>query len=695
MKDVNKVPFQSPPRPKRLTSTFEASCGLSIDNAKSHTSFPQSNHMSTSLQIINDGDNGNFPNEWLPLNEVQKHLNQTPAPVKVNVSLSGNNSKRGSYSSAGGSSYNSQEKRRKMTNDGAMICIVSVAMSLTDNRDEVGVHYRMQPTSPMIDDIDGVLLLFHGCCINQCEHISYRHLTADVLHVAHMDTEGMTAISKQIYQFLCDDVVGSERVVKYRRLFFKTYEYIQNKFCSPSKYIIASGSKAEGLDMHGSDLDIMLVSKTHIIHETIPQLGDKPVDNNILSLIIDYDNAQPGFVLLKLCDRPHNDFDDSLILRSEGGLFFSSNLYLQNLASEYPFSHISINGPCLSNTFNAVDVAHSLKCQKWPTVARKWHFTQQSWDELLALITFLHGIGWESLFLCDSLNKLIKAKNNPALQEYSSGYQDFNKAIIPLLGVFYYYFYDVEYSSVAEASKKCICLLTRTNLPTKVRILFTIFLTRISLSVLDSVSEIDDKNKEMYWHQKKNRATSLLISQLAGVRGWVSLALNFYLCGQYKKVITVLDYAKSISLRNAAIISSSNTGYTMQDTLILNSRDNNISKLRRLICHSQFEEYEFYINDIQTYDYLLQLIPCQNFIRLPTEVLIHYLRFACCHHLQDIFQRQQCLHDLTIITETLIPYSFLSFDCSVYLFHAYQIAHDRDFEQRVSKVFSMARKTLS
>ncbi|CAC5426068.1 unnamed protein product [Mytilus coruscus] len=114
MRDVNKVPFQSPPRPQRLTSTFEASCGLSIDNAKSHTSFPQSNHMSTSLQIINDGIVANESQ----FSQVQKHLNQTPAPVKVNVSLSGNNSKRGRYSSAGGSSYNSQEKRRKMTNDG-------------------------------------------------------------------------------------------------------------------------------------------------------------------------------------------------------------------------------------------------------------------------------------------------------------------------------------------------------------------------------------------------------------------------------------------------------------------------------------------------------------------------------------------------------------------------------------------------
>ena len=44
MRGVNKVPFQSP-RPKRLASIFEASCGMSQDTSKSHTSFPQSNHI--------------------------------------------------------------------------------------------------------------------------------------------------------------------------------------------------------------------------------------------------------------------------------------------------------------------------------------------------------------------------------------------------------------------------------------------------------------------------------------------------------------------------------------------------------------------------------------------------------------------------------------------------------------------------
>ena len=54
----------------------------------------------------------------LLLNEIQKHLSQTPPPVKVNVSPSGNNSKRGSSSSARGSSFPSQDKSRKMIIDG-------------------------------------------------------------------------------------------------------------------------------------------------------------------------------------------------------------------------------------------------------------------------------------------------------------------------------------------------------------------------------------------------------------------------------------------------------------------------------------------------------------------------------------------------------------------------------------------------
>ncbi|CAC5403959.1 unnamed protein product [Mytilus coruscus] len=261
-------------------------------------------------------------------------------------------------------------------------------------------------------------------------------------------------------------------------------------------------------------------------------------------------------------------------------------------------------------------------------------FKQQSWDELLALMNFLHGIGWKSLFLCDSIEKLIRWTFSSDVQPRHSGNQEFDKAVFPLFGVFEFSFCDVKYSSVAESYKKCICLLTRINLPTKVRMIFTIFLSRISQYALDSVFESDAENKQMYRHQKKNKSTSLSLSKLSGVRGWVLLALNFYLCGQYKKAFIVLEYAKSVSFLSDLIISSvAKIGDATQDNLYLYNLEGFISQMTKLVCLSKYKQIYFCLNNIHTYDYLLQLLPQQNFIQLPTEVLIHYLRFACCHHL--------------------------------------------------------------
>ncbi|CAG2243241.1 unnamed protein product [Mytilus edulis] len=236
MRDVNKVPFQSPPRPKKLTSTFEASCGLPIINdgiVSNESQFSQvsgfglasfseqfrskdyeifdstlgklvpkcdkvlsstisskpadglrltqsvwsktENLLRNASHVLGTAEHflsavapvlkdSSLPPEvkpfllqkakvsdnlkdalikspldekifGLPLDEVQKHLNQTPVPVKVNVSVSGNNSKRGSYSSAGGSSYNSQEKRRKITNDGEQPPLSPVPIPLSNTQD--------------------------------------------------------------------------------------------------------------------------------------------------------------------------------------------------------------------------------------------------------------------------------------------------------------------------------------------------------------------------------------------------------------------------------------------------------------------------------------------------------------------------------------------------------------------------------
>ena len=54
MRDVAKVQFASP-KPKMLSSNFEASCGLTREISSTYNSFPESNHVLAALQIINDG----------------------------------------------------------------------------------------------------------------------------------------------------------------------------------------------------------------------------------------------------------------------------------------------------------------------------------------------------------------------------------------------------------------------------------------------------------------------------------------------------------------------------------------------------------------------------------------------------------------------------------------------------------------
>lgn len=60
-------------------------------------------------------------------------------------------------------------------------------------------------------------------------------------------------------------------------------------------------------------------------------------------------------------------------------------------------------------------------------------YDQQSWDELLALMSFLHGIGWQSILLCDSFHffKMCRHLDNISL----NGLRDFEKAIVPLINI--------------------------------------------------------------------------------------------------------------------------------------------------------------------------------------------------------------------------------------------------------------------
>ena len=69
-----------------------------------------------------------------------------------------------------------------------------------------------------------------------------------------------------MYQFLCEKVVGSERVVKCRRQYFCSVDYLNNGRKSYTRFV-SSGSKAEGMDLPGSDIDVMYVHGAYQVNK--------------------------------------------------------------------------------------------------------------------------------------------------------------------------------------------------------------------------------------------------------------------------------------------------------------------------------------------------------------------------------------------------------------------------------------------
>jgi hypothetical protein len=54
LREVAHVPLSSPPRLKKSNSFFETSCGLVQEKPNTFGSFPESNHASSALQLMNN-----------------------------------------------------------------------------------------------------------------------------------------------------------------------------------------------------------------------------------------------------------------------------------------------------------------------------------------------------------------------------------------------------------------------------------------------------------------------------------------------------------------------------------------------------------------------------------------------------------------------------------------------------------------
>jgi len=169
-----------------------------------------------------------------------------------------------------------------------------------------------------------------------------------------------------LYQFACRDIVGSEETVKTKRTFNTIRDNLSG---SESSIHITSGSFGEGLEMKGSDIDIMYVFPNVHVYEDINKVR---LNSRETSFVMDMDDCKLGFTHLRLVQCNHANI--LKLCKQIGHSSYLSNELLKNslISSSQQSGWHHIHGPCVSDKNDLLDYALCFHSRQWILPAHKW-----------------------------------------------------------------------------------------------------------------------------------------------------------------------------------------------------------------------------------------------------------------------------------------------------------------------------------
>ncbi|CAC5414859.1 unnamed protein product [Mytilus coruscus] len=179
-------------------------------------------------------------------------------------------------------------------------------------------------------------------------------------------------ISLKLYHYL-SKIIGSDDVVKTRQNIFKVMDFVMND--NDGFTFISSGSKAEGIDIKGSDFDRMIVLKMANVNEnmrdaTYPAYG--------VFLLMEFTDTPSGFTKLKL----ENNSQKRIPLIGQCSQTLGQETYISNkLFREYfLLPDMIIHGPCQSLPGDVYDRVVCFRCKTWIASAQPWiNRSQSTW----------------------------------------------------------------------------------------------------------------------------------------------------------------------------------------------------------------------------------------------------------------------------------------------------------------------------
>ena len=175
---------------------------------------------------------------------------------------------------------------------------------------------------------------------------------------------------KEIYDNIIR-VVGSEMDIRIRQNIFLITDKIYNKV-STNVISVSSGSLAEGLDLPGSDTDIMWIINGVTVIQNVQHMHRSPWRT---TLLMEDDMEFPGFSRLNLIAKGiHECFLTSpeCFVETINGLFLSNISFMRKLIEACINTQKSAHGPCLSDKNEAVGVAFCFHLHTWPRQAEQW-----------------------------------------------------------------------------------------------------------------------------------------------------------------------------------------------------------------------------------------------------------------------------------------------------------------------------------
>ena len=177
---------------------------------------------------------------------------------------------------------------------------------------------------------------------------------------------------------LLDDVTGTEEMVKTRQDYCMAWDCLRSYTSKGDTYY--TGSKAEGLDLVGSDMDYMHdINKAYDI-EASESLHDLFMSPRTQKFLMVTDNVPAGFVFLKCVSQIQNRHLFHSLVNINDSMYLSSQLFLSKSPNVEPEGDTrKVQGPSIERwprygdkSESGTDHVFSIRCRFWPKSAAEW-----------------------------------------------------------------------------------------------------------------------------------------------------------------------------------------------------------------------------------------------------------------------------------------------------------------------------------